>query len=835
MSSTTAVYNIPKRIWQMPIVPESYDRHPLLSDEEREALTRYVQNHAAIFARARLARLEQPLMDVMHLRSHDKGRTCAVRKVMFGEMFRRGTTFWAWSYEDWCAVLHPSSKLFIDQYERHQEARLSIMDAAYLLAGFSDLQAAGQTIERARSANFYFGADRVAAECQRVMEVMGGFGYSQKEGTVELVRGVLSLLFLLNRSPYLEDLSTEFMGQVIAQIQVERIAQIASTIRLVLHQMGLIDLPDVHPASTIYPEIADMAPEWGKWCQSWHQRDTHLTPRSRKWFYHGLMNVGRWLYRTHPAIISPEQWDEDLALEYVSTVCAGRIGDDISASATLVLGQKGHLGKPFSPRSIDSKLGVLRRFFTDLQDRPHVVGEEPARRIAIRFKPQKAFETPSSVKRLIQPDPRDIDLPFWYKLAYAAATLSEEDLAGTSIYPLSYYRAAGLLWVTSARRSNEIARLRVGCVRRDWDPGMLDENGICVEEETHLCYLHIPSNKTRGPFWIWIPEYTATAIEAWQRERPNKQFSKIDLKDGSRVDFLFCSRNQHMSEVFLNKTLIPLLCRKAGIPEADARGTITSHRARSTIATMLRKRGVSLDDIAHYLGHANNRSVTSYARTDPVQFARTLKKANELDRIVDGLIDPRAATEGKPSVFYFLGRGSDGKPRYCGNPSWVSCAHRMACLKCSMYIGATEAELLEARDWVIRFQAEIRMTPEEKAASDGDIERLNEILEQKRGVPVPAPPSPDYIFNRAGLNTYPSQVPVRSGSVSQLVPLGQKLARLNRDLATAEKAKSGRSILIRSLKTQIVQVTDQMAAMEQQEDTRVNSNEKGQNGVDDPT
>jgi hypothetical protein len=264
MSSTTAVYNVPKRIWQMPIVPESYDRRPLLSDEEREALTRYVQNHAAIFARARLARLEQPLMDVMHLCSHDKGRTCAVRKVMFGEMFRRGTTFWAWSYEDWCAVLHPSSKLFIDQYERHQEARLSIMDAAYLLAGFSDLQVVGQTIERARSANFYFGADRVATECQRVMEVMGGFGYSQKEGTVELVRGVLSLLFLLNRSPYLEDLSTEFMGQVIAQIQVERIAQIASTIRLVLHQMGLIDLPDVHPARNVYPEIADMAPEWGK-------------------------------------------------------------------------------------------------------------------------------------------------------------------------------------------------------------------------------------------------------------------------------------------------------------------------------------------------------------------------------------------------------------------------------------------------------------------------------------------------------------------------------------------------------------------------------------------
>src|SRR5260370_35252835 len=103
----------------------------------------------------------------------------------------------------------------------------------------------------------------------------------------------------------------------------------------------------------------------------------------------------------------------------------------------------------------------------------------------------------------------------------------------------------------------------------------------------------------------------------------------------------------------------------------------------------------------------------------------------------------------------------------------------MACLKCSMYIGATEAELLEARDWVIRFQAEIRMTREEKSASDGDIERLNEILEQKRGVPVPVPPSPDYIFNRAGLNTHPSQEPVPSGSVSQIVQRAAKFAKLN--------------------------------------------------------
>ncbi len=38
---------------------------------------------------------------------------------------------------------------------------------------------------------------------------------------------------------------------------------------------------------------------------------------------------------------------------------------------------------------------------------------------------------------------------------------------------------------------------------------------------------------------------------------------------------------------YLNKRLIPVLCKKVGVPFADVRGNITSHRARSTIASQL--------------------------------------------------------------------------------------------------------------------------------------------------------------------------------------------------------------------------------------------------------
>lgn len=42
-----------------------------------------------------------------------------------------------------------------------------------------------------------------------------------------------------------------------------------------------------------------------------------------------------------------------------------------------------------------------------------------------------------------------------------------------------------------------------------------------------------------------------------------------------------------MADRYINETLILILCHKAGIPKADAKGNITSHRARSTIASQL--------------------------------------------------------------------------------------------------------------------------------------------------------------------------------------------------------------------------------------------------------
>lgn len=339
-----------------------------------------------------------------------------------------------------------------------------------------------------------------------------------------------------------------------------------------------------------------------------------------------------------------------------------------------------------------------------------------------------------------------------------------------------------------------------------------------LSKEAQLCYLHIPFNKTKGPYWVPIPKYTADAVEAWEQERPDNLPRLVDTKDNSLVEFLFCIRGKKMGRNFFNETLIPALCRRAGVPARDAKGAITGHRARSTIATMLRRNGLSLEDISQFLGHARPEMVRAYARTDQFRFGRDMNRANDLMRIVEGIIDTRAAKAGQPNVFFFfLGRGADGQPRFCGNPAWEKCAHRLACLKCPMYVGASQAtrlaERLEARDEIFKVQMKVEMTPQEKAAAEGDINTLSSLIEADTHVPPPEPPNDAFLFNT--LPQDPSLSSPSQEAQADLVALGRQLAELNRDLAAAEKRTDGRNATVRSLRKRITKVTEQMVALDQ--------------------
>jgi hypothetical protein len=203
----------------------------------------------------------------------------------------------------------------------------------------------------------------------------------------------------------------------------------------------------------------------------------------------------------------------------------------------------------------------------------------------------------------------------------------------------------------------------------------------------------------------------AEAINAWKQERPSQQRKLLDRKDREKVDFLFCYRERHTGVPFINNSVIPILCKRAGVSIEDAKGKITGHRGRSTRLTLLQRNGVSLDDLAEYAGHADTRTIRRYVRHHPLQLHRTIQAADDVSRIIEGVLDMQAADQGLPALRWFIGYDADGEPMFCGNQSYVTCAHRLDCERCGMFIGGEKARLLQEGEQTLPVTSKVPMTP----------------------------------------------------------------------------------------------------------------------------
>jgi integrase len=210
----------------------------------------------------------------------------------------------------------------------------------------------------------------------------------------------------------------------------------------------------------------------------------------------------------------------------------------------------------------------------------------------------------------------------WAKLIWAGINLTDGDLHQSAghigqlpRYPLSLVRASALLWLFGGLRRDEIHRMPVGCIR--WS----DDNFGSNDQST--CLLDVPTSKTSSAFTKPIDPIAGTAIEAWEKLRPPHP-AMLDRKTGKVVDYLFVYKGRRVAANYINRGLIPLLCKKAGVPEEDARGRITSHRARSTIATQLfnAKNPLSLFELQAWLGHASPQATQHYTAITPTKLAR---------------------------------------------------------------------------------------------------------------------------------------------------------------------------------------------------------------------
>ena len=734
-----------ERRWTSPLHLNAYDKCPTLSQDERQALQTLAESQrrwgdggakGASQVRGALRRLLAPVEEALTIvpgKPSDKDMAAA---ALLRACRREGYAYWGWPPEVWQRILGPSQAQFLRENGSLIDGagRQYLIAAAYLLGCFRQVRLLGN-FKRLALARKVFGHQVVEAVLQLVQETLSGWGYAAGQNTA-LMSTVCEAL-LLNQSPDLHDLTTEALEEFRRGCSEDRRAHFHQ-ISKALAALGFLDKPlgmasATPSAGTDQPAAQDdVHPEWVRWIQRWESTST-LAQRTRQGNRTALLKAGRWLQACHPEVVLPTQWDRQLAASYVAAVNCMRTGDYVGPHANARI----HKRHPLSPRTKDAYLGALRVFFADCQEWDW---------IPRRFDPWRAFATPRSVKALIGPAPRTVAPDIWARLLWAGLNLTTEDLSCTKSYPIEFVRAVAAVWLFSGLRSDEIARLRVGCVRWQAIDVTVRPTGETLPQDA-ICLLDVPVNKTGAAFTKPIDPVVGQAIETWERARP-AQPRFADRKTGEVVHFLFCYRARLLRTEYINQSLIPMLCRKANVPMEDGRGTITSHRARATIASQLfnSREPMSLSELQAWLGHRSPVTTQSYIALEPTKLAKAYADAGYFARnvrAIEVLIDQdavksAAAARGEPWRYYDLGHG------LCSYEFFEQCPHRLACPRCDFYKPKESSwrQLLEAKSNLLRLLQEVPLAEEERAAIDGDLTALDRLVKRLAEQPTPSGQTP---------------------------------------------------------------------------------------------
>ena len=736
--------------WRWPINPAQYDRYPQLRKREYAELEKVFLRASGQLRKpnkAVLRRLMRPIDDVlMHLQAPRQSIDYEAIRFICLEMYRRNKTFWAWTQEEWKEIMYSDEASFAQQLgqTRIGNIRNVLLALVYLLDMVPDPSSLFSFSAIPPLARKIFGKEMIEKAVAQITTVRQSWGYQQKD-TGKLTTCICYLL-LRNRSPYLEDLRSELIEEIDRTTELVNVREFLFQVSRMLFTLGIIEralpirrekweieqLPNEHDS--------DIDEEWQEWCERWRKQSPQ---QERQRIYYILLKAGRWLKVHHPDVNSPAQWTYDLAAEWIATVNEMKVGD--WASQNWQRGEMGDLsrmGYPLRPHTKVSHLSALRAFLRDCQEWEW---------IPRRLNPARAFRIPQDLRTQTQPDPRVVDKPLWAKILWAAMNLEAADLplnAGERAhYPLEMVRAIAMVWCFAALRSNEIVRLRVGCIRWQYDDVMIPETGEVLPRDAS-CFLDIPVNKTVGAYTKPVHPLVGKRIKDWEQIRPLEQPRDLDRKTSETVPYLFSYRGVRVSKAYINGSLIPLLCRKANIPEEDSRGAITSHRARTTIASQLynAKNPLDIFQLQRFLGHKYISSTQHYIQVDPTKLALDVAKANYLEQnlaTIEVLLDQEAVMSGAASrgecwKYYDLGHG------FCTNPFWSTCAHRMACAKCPYYRpkASLADQLVEGKANLVRMLEFVQLTEEEKLLVTEGIELHQELIEKLADIPTPAGPTP---------------------------------------------------------------------------------------------
>ena len=721
----------------------AYDRGPLTAAEARE-VERYEGLMRARGGRWRvsglrdaLPRLVEPVLEALETLRFVPGRPpkpeelwrrearAHVLSAIVRGMHGTGTAYWSWTEEEWrrlaVAVRH----------------RAFVLAVAYRLCGVRAYRAFPIPLSRPYLFGLLFGPEAWAAAEGRVAGLLSEWQFSARDGSGQSrshFRRTLAMALLDVGSPRVEDITLEALSGLRER---EGWHSYVVPISRALRHMGVVSDhfrggSGAKPSDDVW---AGMAPEWVALIGQWDEFAVCSDPH-RKSLVSCCRKAGRWLHEHFPEAKRPEDWTPEIAAAYVAAVDRWAVGDYATQNAYL---GPHRTGKPLKPSTKVKLIANVRSFFRDLR-RKKVIGP-------LRIDLSQDLGVPKAIGRLLGPDPRDIRQAVWMKLVWASLNLADED-CGTIPYPPTMLRALAVVWTHAGLRPDEIRRLRVGCAR-DLVPG-LDED---LHEELGsdvadlVCLLDVPVNKTGGPFAKPVGKVVGQAIRAWQAER-GEQPLLLDEKAAENVHFLFMARGMHLSNAFLNRHLIPLLCRKAGVPLEDVPGKpITAHRGRASAATWYynTREGMTLEELQRWLGHDSIQTTRSYVRPSPIRAAQKFAKAHANGYMVEVLVDTEAVESGavgrgKPWQYFPLGNGD-----FCSNPFYAQCPHRMACPKCSFHVpaGSQAAAALKSKEGLQRMLTEMPLDDEERAAVEGGVEAMDGLVAKLRSVPTPDGRTPE--------------------------------------------------------------------------------------------
>jgi integrase len=516
-----------------------YDTSPCLTVAEREALSvlgtahgwggRTVQTILEQLGDAE--RLVHPLRDALTLTEgnpywKDRALLALLRACLW-----EGQSFWGWDEAHWRRVLAPerSRLLTANRPTTAGASRHYMIATAYVLGCLPDPSVVVNADWRG-VARKVFGTVRVDSQLTQIETVVVSWGYSPD--TRRHLRSVVARVMLAHGAPELAGLTTATLERLRHEASIShRSRGLLCCLSRALVHLGTLEEPlreqEVATERLAEARAVGMASDWAAWVSRWEATST-LAPKTRATSRHWLLKVGRWLHSTHRDVTSPAQWTRQLAAEAVAALDQMHVGEFTATRP----GPSQAATRPLSPRSKAAALHALSTAFRDAQEWEW---------IPRRFNPPRSFAVRRSISALINPAPRVIADDVWAKLMWAGLNLAGEDVRnGSAItaagraphYPLTFLRALAAVWLFAGLRSDEIVRLRVGCVR--WQAST-DVGGA------RTCLLDVPSHKTGRPYTKPVDALVGEAIAAWETARGSQPLL-ADRRTGERVSFLSCHR-----------------------------------------------------------------------------------------------------------------------------------------------------------------------------------------------------------------------------------------------------------------------------------------------------